>query len=358
MTTMQEKAREYFAKNGNLASKIILQQNQLIVINYYGKAWENFTSEQQDALIDNCMIDSTIKAKYENHETDEVSKEYRNSVEGLLWSDEHAGPFSWKTKSMEKLNLFADEEMANPKAPPRKPKRSKGNSTSSDGGQSPTLAYKPEKSIWTSPFLAADRGISQDTTDSPSNDQDDIFEKFGISFGGTSPSRESISPENDTKSVQSQKSGVVNQSFDSQEPSVLANIRSYNKEASKSPSPEHTRFDRTPSIERSPSHKPKIQSFFEKRYDKNGDTSPFVEDFDAPDESQGTSITLNTDTGESSDFINMASDDVTIEKDVITHQPTASILDVNLSMQSDEVNETAPSDDMAKSTGFDFLDNW
>ncbi|TRZ00214.1 hypothetical protein DNTS_025373 [Danionella cerebrum] len=114
----EAKKMEYFASINSMARKII--QERVKIKEGYGLAWEQMSPVEQDAVIDNGMMDPRIRARYAMHrvERDDVvcyprlllhtgQKIVHFGEEDLTWQDEHSAPFSWETKSQMEFSLVS-----------------------------------------------------------------------------------------------------------------------------------------------------------------------------------------------------------------------------------------------------------
>ncbi|XP_013391683.1 uncharacterized protein LOC106159827 [Lingula anatina] len=203
MGSLEEKIDSYFSSINPLARKIMLERSQ--VKNTYGKAWDNFSFEDQEKLIDQHFIGPEVEEKYQDYLSpspvpqwfpklkidcgEKIIIDFDN--EGWTWQDEHSGPFSWETKSMQNLSLLdigAEEEGKKSKRSSGAISQSRENSTERDGNKD--VPWKREKSIWQSPFLLSDRGLSVPMDSGYPSSQssehheelDDVFQRFGITF--------------------------------------------------------------------------------------------------------------------------------------------------------------------------------
>ncbi|XP_028997330.1 uncharacterized protein C1orf198 homolog [Betta splendens] len=127
---MEEKKWEYFSSINSMAKKIMQEREK--VKEQHGPSWEKMTPQEQDAAIDNWMMDPHIRARYAMHrvDRDEVvcypklliqtgQKIVHFGDEDITWQDEHSAPFSWETKSQLDVSLTsgsADQGVSAPQA--------------------------------------------------------------------------------------------------------------------------------------------------------------------------------------------------------------------------------------------------
>lgn len=163
---MDAKALEYFSLVNPLARKII--DDEKLLRNAVGNEWDQLDWQQQEKLIDDFMVDVSVRAKYASIEK---TNTYPSSFPNLkietgekiivdfendcwTWQDEHSSPFNWRTKSQQDLTLL-DLEPDLLSKPPAKTKKK-----TSDSAQSETARLAPREfsietgvNIWESPFL-------------------------------------------------------------------------------------------------------------------------------------------------------------------------------------------------------------
>ena len=65
---MEQKKFEYFSSMNSMARKIMLEREK--IKERYGSAWDTMTQNEQDAAIDNGMMDPHIRARYAMHKVD------------------------------------------------------------------------------------------------------------------------------------------------------------------------------------------------------------------------------------------------------------------------------------------------
>ncbi|XP_056336919.1 uncharacterized protein C1orf198 homolog [Danio aesculapii] len=146
----EAKKLEYFSSINSMARKIMQEREK--IKETYGSAWSQMSPVEQDAAIDNGMMDPRIRARYAMHrvDRDEVicypklliqtgQKIVHFGEEDLTWQDEHSAPFSWETKSQMEFSI---SNMTEPFIPPSvtepKPKTS----------QTTKLPSNDESSFW------------------------------------------------------------------------------------------------------------------------------------------------------------------------------------------------------------------
>lgn len=205
-----ERAADSYFRNLNATSRIFCRDLDNFRTSY-GAEWDEFSDERREELIDNYALGPEIREKYNSYPQQEVEECFPqlkiksgekivvdfDNEDGWTWQDEHSGPFSWKTKSQQDLSLWNDTppQTKNPEA--SKPTKMPRKSHSADrDALNANLAYKPEKSIWDSPFLVGEKGMVQSDSD--------IFEQLGINFNAAreaSASRDvrSVSPQESAK---------------------------------------------------------------------------------------------------------------------------------------------------------------
>lgn len=163
---MDTKALEYFSLVNPLARKII--HDEKLLQDAVGDEWNKMDWRKQEELIDDFMVDISVRENYANLEK---SSSYPSSFPNLkletgekiivdfendcwTWQDEHSSPFSWRTKSQQDLTLMDLEPdvLSKPQAKPKK--------KTSDSSQADTEKLAPREfsvetgtSIWESPFL-------------------------------------------------------------------------------------------------------------------------------------------------------------------------------------------------------------
>ncbi|KAL3873193.1 hypothetical protein ACJMK2_036339 [Sinanodonta woodiana] len=162
---MEKVALSYFSSINPLARKILKDESDLIET--IGEEWEKFTLDEKECILDDYFVDVNVRQKYA---VVEKKDSYPPSFPRLkiesgekiivnfesdfwTWQDEHSAPFSWKTKSQEKLNLLDLE-------PDQLGKPTSNNIQGKDkteSKQSPAprefAVTETPRSIWESPFL-------------------------------------------------------------------------------------------------------------------------------------------------------------------------------------------------------------
>ncbi|XP_074658677.1 uncharacterized protein LOC141911587 [Tubulanus polymorphus] len=186
MALVENLAHEYFSSINPIAKRIMDEQE--IIERMYGDDWKEMTPQERDDVIDSYLIDPLVAQQYADIPEPEMTNpfpklklgsgekiivDFENDG-GWTWTDEHSGPFCWETKSQLDMPLFESEEETNQRIRtierPKKPKRH--SDSSNDGNKTIDFPWKPEKSIWDSPFLALDRGDDYDFS-LPLEDLDD-----------------------------------------------------------------------------------------------------------------------------------------------------------------------------------------
>ncbi|KAK2184309.1 hypothetical protein NP493_270g00038 [Ridgeia piscesae] len=182
---------EYFATINPLARKISHDLEN--IKQSYGDDWNGFSCDQQDKELWNNLVPTEITDKYVSQSSNEdlpsvfpklkipcgekIVVDFDND-DGWTWTDEHSGPFSWRSRSQQDLSLFDDEPQKDVQKARNLKKTNNSNPPISQTNQS--HSFVPEKSIWSSPFLASEKSALHNVDP----DTLEIFQKFGITFGG------------------------------------------------------------------------------------------------------------------------------------------------------------------------------
>ncbi|XP_028809022.1 uncharacterized protein C1orf198 homolog [Denticeps clupeoides] len=115
---MEELKFQYFSSINSMARKIMEEREK--IKEQHGSDWDKMTPNEQDAAIDNGMMDPQVRARYALHRVDreEVAcypklllhtgqKTVHFGDEDLTWQDEHSAPFSWETRSQMEFSLVS-----------------------------------------------------------------------------------------------------------------------------------------------------------------------------------------------------------------------------------------------------------
>lgn len=106
-------AREYFTSLNSIAEKISSDISNAVAA--YEDLWHTLNIKDQHQIINETIIHPDVVVKYSlsqpNGYNDLQKETYRYfAEEGKVgsWPDEHAAPFSWKTRSQQDLSVFVD----------------------------------------------------------------------------------------------------------------------------------------------------------------------------------------------------------------------------------------------------------
>ncbi|XP_044529321.1 uncharacterized protein C1orf198 homolog [Gracilinanus agilis] len=171
----ERKRFTYFSSLSPMARKIM--QDKEKIREKYGPEWERLPPKQQDEIIDKCMVEPHIQARYAAHRAAGASRDQPPSCypnlrvatgqkvvhfgdEDITWQDEHSAPFSWETRSQMDFSIASlsiQEPSGTTQNEPRQlskvpqgaqaPKSSQGNKTSSMDGLGP-IWKEEESSFW------------------------------------------------------------------------------------------------------------------------------------------------------------------------------------------------------------------
>lgn len=163
---MDSRAIQYFSLVNPLARRII--DDQTILQKAVGDEWDKLDWQKQEELIDDFMVDISVREKYANVEKrnkyptsfpnlkletgEKIIVDFENDF--WTWQDEHSSPFNWRTKSQQDLTLL-DFEPETLSKPPAKPKKKTSISSEADPERMAPREFSVETgtSIWESPFL-------------------------------------------------------------------------------------------------------------------------------------------------------------------------------------------------------------
>uniref|UniRef100_A0A8C3CPH4 Angiotensinogen n=2 Tax=Cairina moschata TaxID=8855 RepID=A0A8C3CPH4_CAIMO len=123
----ERKRFSYFSSLSPMARKIMAEKER--IRERYGPEWERLPPRQQDEIIDRCLVEPHVQARYAAHRgaarpppppasypslrLNTGQKLVRFGDEDITWQDEHSAPFSWETKQtpwkwFSEMNLAAD----------------------------------------------------------------------------------------------------------------------------------------------------------------------------------------------------------------------------------------------------------
>ncbi|XP_027541540.1 uncharacterized protein C1orf198 homolog [Neopelma chrysocephalum] len=171
----ERKRFSYFSSLSPMARKIMAEKER--IRERYGPEWERLPPRQQDEIIDKCLVEPHVQARYAAHRgasrppappasypslrLNTGQKVVRFGDEDITWQDEHSAPFSWETKSQMEFSVASlsiqeqgGAQMQNEQRQPVKaapgiqvPKSSQANKTpGSDGLIAPRK--EEESSFW------------------------------------------------------------------------------------------------------------------------------------------------------------------------------------------------------------------
>ncbi|XP_027753341.1 uncharacterized protein C1orf198 homolog [Empidonax traillii] len=171
----ERKRFSYFSSLSPMARKIMAEKER--IRERYGPEWERLPPRQQDEIIDKCLVEPHVQARYAAHRgaarppappasypslrLNTGQKVVRFGDEDITWQDEHSAPFSWETKSQMEFSVASlsiqeqggaqlqNEQRQPVKAAPgvQVPKSSQANKTpGSDGLIAPRK--EEESSFW------------------------------------------------------------------------------------------------------------------------------------------------------------------------------------------------------------------
>ncbi|XP_078012348.1 uncharacterized protein C1orf198 homolog isoform X1 [Phascolarctos cinereus] len=186
----ERKRFTYFSSLSPMARKIM--QDKEKIRERYGPEWERLPPKQQDEIIDKCMVEPHIQARYAAHRAAGASRDQTPSCypnlrvstgqkvvhfgdevtgelapgpggrreEDITWQDEHSAPFSWETRSQMDFSIASlsiQEPSGTTQNEPRQlskvpqgaqaTKSSQGNKTSSMDGLG-SIWKEEESSFW------------------------------------------------------------------------------------------------------------------------------------------------------------------------------------------------------------------
>uniref|UniRef100_A0A8C8EFQ9 Chromosome 1 open reading frame 198 n=1 Tax=Otus sunia TaxID=257818 RepID=A0A8C8EFQ9_9STRI len=115
----ERKRFSYFSSLSPMARKIMAEKER--IRERYGPEWERLPPRQQDEIIDKCLVEPHVQARYAAHRgaarpaappasypslrLSTGQKVVRFGDEDITWQDEHSAPFSWETKSQMEFSI-------------------------------------------------------------------------------------------------------------------------------------------------------------------------------------------------------------------------------------------------------------
>nr|XP_032662288.1 uncharacterized protein C1orf198 homolog [Chelonoidis abingdonii] len=114
----ERKRFSYFSSLSPMARKIMAEKER--IRERYGPDWERLPPRQQDEIIDKCLVEPHVQARYAAHRgaaraappacypglrLNTGQKVVRFGDEDITWQDEHSAPFSWETKSQMEFSV-------------------------------------------------------------------------------------------------------------------------------------------------------------------------------------------------------------------------------------------------------------
>ncbi|XP_048792202.1 uncharacterized protein C1orf198 homolog [Lagopus muta] len=115
----ERKRFSYFSSLSPMARKIMAEKER--IRERYGPEWERLPPRQQDEIIDKCLVEPHVQARYAAHRgtarppaapasypslrLNTGQKVVRFGDEDITWQDEHSAPFSWETKSQMEFSI-------------------------------------------------------------------------------------------------------------------------------------------------------------------------------------------------------------------------------------------------------------
>ncbi|XP_059697548.1 uncharacterized protein C1orf198 homolog [Haemorhous mexicanus] len=115
----ERKRFSYFSSLSPMARKIMAEKER--IRERYGPEWERLPPRQQDEIIDKCLVEPHVQARYAAHRgttrppappasypslrLNTGQKVVRFGDEDITWQDEHSAPFSWETKSQMEFSV-------------------------------------------------------------------------------------------------------------------------------------------------------------------------------------------------------------------------------------------------------------
>ncbi|XP_042744732.1 uncharacterized protein C1orf198 homolog isoform X2 [Lagopus leucura] len=108
----ERKRFSYFSSLSPMARKIMAEKER--IRERYGPEWERLPPRQQDEIIDKCLVEPHIQARYAAHRgtarppaapASYPSLRLNTGQKDITWQDEHSAPFSWETKSQMEFSI-------------------------------------------------------------------------------------------------------------------------------------------------------------------------------------------------------------------------------------------------------------
>ncbi|XP_064365341.1 uncharacterized protein C1orf198 homolog isoform X3 [Dromaius novaehollandiae] len=108
----ERKRFSYFSSLSPMARKIMAEKER--IRERYGPEWERLPPRQQDEIIDKCLVEPHVQARYAAHRgaarpaappASYPSLRLNTGQKDITWQDEHSAPFSWETKSQMEFSV-------------------------------------------------------------------------------------------------------------------------------------------------------------------------------------------------------------------------------------------------------------
>jgi hypothetical protein len=113
---LEQAAEDYFSKLNPMARRMYADMKE--TKSAYEDLWDSISEKEQKQILSESIITPEALLKYKESEIDSSIKEYAVKLiidDHCSYTDEHSGPFSFKTRSQRNLSLFAKEKEAQPK---------------------------------------------------------------------------------------------------------------------------------------------------------------------------------------------------------------------------------------------------
>ena len=121
---LEKAAEEYFSKLNSMARRMYVDMQE--TKGAYEDLWHTISEKEQKEILSESIITPEALLKYKQNEIQTNMTEYAVKLiidENCSYTDEHSGPFSFKTRSQRNLSLFEKEKEPQPKqALKKKPK--------------------------------------------------------------------------------------------------------------------------------------------------------------------------------------------------------------------------------------------
>ncbi|KAJ3654025.1 hypothetical protein Zmor_013239 [Zophobas morio] len=122
---LEKAAEEYFSKLNSMARRMYVDMQE--TKGAYEDLWHTISEKEQKEILSESIITPEALLKYKQNEIQTNMTEYAVKLiidENCSYTDEHSGPFSFKTRSQRNLSLFEKEKEPQPKqALKKKPKK-------------------------------------------------------------------------------------------------------------------------------------------------------------------------------------------------------------------------------------------